>query len=133
MRHFSENFFSSSNQRLQFSVCIPCLYSGDDHDVARHLQASPGPAPLAQYWRSQGTGLIACLRLARQKNSNLDWETSQREKGANTVLWIVIFTRDHATIVLIITCELMQIQNTALSHTQPSHLPGIVSTQLASS
>lgn len=82
----------------------------------------------ALYWRSQSVmqrqaarhGRIACLSLARQKNSNLDGETGEGERGANTVLWIVIFTRDHATMVLIITCELMQIQNTAPSHTQTS-------------
>ena len=91
---------------------------------------SLGPAPgLALYWRSQDllSGSQAarhradCMpSLARQKNSNLDGEKSEREKGANTVLWIVIFTRDHATMVLIITCELMQIQKTAQSHTQTS-------------
>ena len=82
----------------------------------------------ALYWRSQSAmqrqaarhGRIACLSLARQKNSNLDGETGEGERGANTVLWIVIFTGDHATMVLIITCELMQIQNTAPSHTQTS-------------
>ena len=78
--------------------------------------------------RQPGTGRIACLSRARQKNSNLDREKSEREKGANTVLWIVIFTRDHATMVLIITCELMQIQkNSPEPHTdQP-----VLSTQLA--
>ena len=71
--------------------------------------------------RQSGRHGVDCMpSLARQKNSNLDRERSEREKGLNTVLWIVIFTRDHATMVLIITCELMQIQKTAQSHTQTS-------------
>lgn len=125
-RQFSENFFSAASQRLEFSVCL-CLYFDDYHDIARHLQVPPQlsigdlktcchAAPGCQ---ARGAD---CMPLPGQTKKTVIW-TGRRvrgRRGANTVLWIVIFTGDHATMVLIITCELMQIQNTAPSHTQTS-------------
>ena len=43
-RQFSENFFSSASQRLEFSVCL-CLYFADNHDMAGHLLVPPHGLP----------------------------------------------------------------------------------------
>ena len=124
-RQFSENFFSSASQRLEFTVCL-CLYFADYHDMAPP-DGLPSPPQLSigdlktcchAAPASQARGGLHASAWPDKKTVIWTGRRVRGRRGANTVLWIVIFTRDHATMVLIITCELMQIHNTAPSHTQ---------------